>query len=74
MYVTIGERKWWRWALPYLRDTEAEEEEGKEEEGEGRAALELEVLKAADLFQAEGLLKHYLEGFYITITKHDSSV
>jgi hypothetical protein len=70
---SIGERKGWRWALPYLRDIEAEEEEGEEEEGEGLAALELEVLKTADLFQAEALLKHCLEGFYITITKYDSS-
>ena len=31
--------------------------------GEGGRFLELEVLKAADLFQAEGLLKHCLEGF-----------
>ena len=31
--------------------------------GAGRGSLELEVLKAADLFQAEGLLKHCLDGF-----------
>jgi hypothetical protein len=36
----------------------------------GRAALELEVLKAADLFQAEGLLKHCLEGFRGALTVH----
>ena len=37
---------------------------GSEDEvGAGRGALELEVLKAADLFQAEGLLKHCLEAF-----------
>ena len=35
----------------------------EEDEEAGREALELEVLKAADLFQAEGLLKHCLEGF-----------
>jgi hypothetical protein len=37
--------------------------DSEEDEGAGRAALELKVLKAADLFQAEGLLKHCLEGF-----------
>jgi hypothetical protein len=37
--------------------------DSEEDEGAGRAALELEVLKAADLFQAEGLLKHCLKGF-----------
>jgi hypothetical protein len=31
----------------------------EEDEGAGRAALELEVLKAADLFQAQGLLKQF---------------
>jgi hypothetical protein len=30
----------------------------EDDEGAGRAALELEGLKAADLFQTEGLLKH----------------
>ena len=40
------------------------------DEGAGRAALELEVLKAADLFQAEGLLKHCLEGFRGALTVH----
>ena len=39
-------------------------------EGAGRAALELKVLKAADLFQAEGLLKHCLEGFRRALTVH----
>ena len=38
--------------------------------GAGRAALELEVLKAADLFQAEGLLRHCLEGFRGALTIH----
>ena len=33
--------------------------DSEEDEGAGRAALELEVLKAEDLFQAEGLLKHW---------------
>jgi hypothetical protein len=42
----------------------------EEDEGAGRAALELEVLKAADLFQAEGLLKHCLEGFRGALTVH----
>ena len=42
---------------------------GSEDEGgAGRGALELEVLKAADLFQAEGLLKHCLEGFRGALT------
>jgi hypothetical protein len=35
-----------------------------------RTALELEVLMAADLFQAEGLLKHCLEGFRGALTVH----
>jgi hypothetical protein len=35
-----------------------------------RTALELEVLKAADLFQAEGLLKHCLERFRGGLTVH----
>ena len=39
-------------------------------EGAGRAAMELEVLKAADLFQAQGLLKHCLEGFRGALTVH----
>ena len=38
--------------------------------GAGRGALALEVLKAADLFQAEGLLKHCLEGFRGALTVH----
>ena len=42
----------------------------EEDEGAGRAALELKVLKAADLFQAEGLLKHCLEGFRRALTVH----
>jgi hypothetical protein len=42
----------------------------EDDEGGGRAALELEVLKAADLFQAEGLLKHCLEGFRGGLTVH----
>jgi sugar lactone lactonase YvrE len=42
----------------------------EEDEWAGRAALELEVLKAADLFQAEGLLKHCLEGFRGALTVH----
>jgi DNA-binding beta-propeller fold protein YncE len=42
----------------------------EEDEGARRAALELEVLKAADLFQAEGLLKHCLEGFRGGLTVH----
>jgi hypothetical protein len=41
-----------------------------DDEGAGRAALELEVLKAADLFQAEGLFKHCLEGFRRGLTVH----
>jgi len=40
------------------------------EDLQGRAVLELEVLKAADLFQAEGLLKHCLEGFREGLTVH----
>jgi hypothetical protein len=44
--------------------------DSEEDEGAGRAALELEVLKAADLFQAEGLLKHCLEGFRGGLTVH----
>jgi hypothetical protein len=44
--------------------------DSEEEEGAGRAALELKVLKAADLFQAEGLLKHCLEGFRRALTVH----
>ena len=35
-----------------------------------RAEREREVLKAADLFQAEGLLKHCLEGFRGALTVH----
>jgi hypothetical protein len=42
----------------------------EDDEGAGRAALELEVLTAADLFQAEGLLKHCLEGFRGGLTVH----
>jgi hypothetical protein len=42
----------------------------EEDEGSGPAPLELEVLKAADLFQAEGLLKHCLEGFRRALTVH----
>ena len=42
----------------------------EEDEEAGREALELEVLKAADLFQAEGLLKHCLEGFRGALTVH----
>ena len=46
----------------------ASSEEG---EGAGRAALELEVLKGADLFQAEGLLTHCrLEAFRGGLTVH----
>ena len=44
--------------------------DSEEDEGAGRAALELEVLKAADLFQAEGLLKHCMEGFRGALTVH----
>ena len=44
--------------------------DSEEDEGAGRAALELKVLKAADLFQAEGLLKHCLEGFRRALTVH----
>ena len=40
------------------------------EDLQGRAVLELEVLKAADLFQAEGLLKHCLEAFRSGLTVH----
>jgi hypothetical protein len=42
----------------------------EEDDGAGRTSLELEVLKAADLFQAEGLLKHCLEGFRGALTVH----
>jgi hypothetical protein len=42
----------------------------EEDEGAGCAALELGVLKAADLFQALGRLKHCLEGFRGGLTVH----
>jgi hypothetical protein len=42
----------------------------EDETGTLRASLELEVLKAADLFQAEGLRKHCLEGFRRGLTVH----
>jgi hypothetical protein len=42
----------------------------EEDEATERKALELEVLKAADLFQAEGLLKHCLERFREALTVH----
>ena len=44
--------------------------DSEEDEGAGRAALGLGVLKAADLFQAEGLLKHCMEGFRGALTVH----
>jgi sugar lactone lactonase YvrE len=44
--------------------------DSEEDEGAGRAALELEVLKAADLFQAQGLLKHCLAVFRGGLTVH----
>ena len=51
--------------------SEGKEAAGSEDEGgAGRGALALEVLKAADLFQAEGLLKHCLEGFRGALTVH----
>ena len=42
----------------------------EEDEGAGHAALELVMKAAADLFQAEGLLKHCLEGFRKGLTVH----
>ena len=45
-----------------------EEEESENKGRVGCGALELEVLKAADLFQAEGLLRHCLEGFRGALT------
>ena len=51
--------------------SKGKEAAGSEHEGRaGRGALALEVLKAADLFQAEGLLKHCLEGFRGALTVH----
>ena len=51
--------------------SKGKEAAGSEDEGRaGRGALALEVLKAADLFQAEGLLKHCLEGFRGALTVH----
>ena len=42
----------------------------EEDQGAGHAALELEVLNAVDLFQAEELLKHCLQGFRAGLTVH----
>ena len=42
----------------------------EDDKGAVCTALELEVLKAADLFQAEGLLKHCLEGFRSGLSVH----
>jgi hypothetical protein len=47
-----------------------EEAGGEDDKGAVRTALELAVLKAADLFQAERLLKHYLEGFRSGLSVH----
>ena len=51
--------------------SEGKEAAGSEDEGRsGRGALALEVLKAADMLQAEGLLKHCLEAFRGGLTVH----
>jgi len=48
-----------------------EEAGGEDDKGAVRTALELAVLKATELFQAEGvLLKHYLEGFRSGLSVH----
>ena len=51
--------------------SKGKEAAGSEDEGRaGRGSLALEVLKAADMLQAEGLLKHCLEAFRGGLTVH----